>query len=69
MLGIIAFVAACLLWQAIKNAFRGKPKLSITVGGMHAVADCGCEVEIGNGMKKVVKPCEAHKLLSRTTNS
>jgi hypothetical protein len=69
MLGIIAFVAACLLWQAIKNAFRGKPKMTITVGGLHAVADCGCEVEMGEGWKKVTKPCQAHKLLSKATNS
>jgi hypothetical protein len=61
MIQIILFVAACLVWQAIKNAVCGKkrPTVSLGVGGTRAVAMCGCNV-VDN---KVVAPCSAHKAM------
>lgn len=64
---IILFVAACLVWQAIKNAVRGPRKpvvrlggdLTVRVGSVHAVAACGCDT-MDN---KVVKACAAHRLM------
>jgi hypothetical protein len=61
MIQIILFVAACLIWQGIKNQLHGKkrPTVSLAGGEIHAVAMCGCDT-VEN---KVVRPCSAHKAM------
>lgn len=64
MIQIILFVAACLVWQAIKNKLRGprRPTVSLTGGGAHILAVCGCDV-VDN---RVARPCAAHKVMIET---
>lgn len=62
MIEIIGFVAACLVWQSVKDWLRGgrrKPELTVRMGAMHSVAKCGCDTVDG----KVVSPCSAHRAM------
>lgn len=61
MIQIILFIAACLVWQSIKDKLRGKkrPTVSLISSKDHVEAMCGCDTA-GN---RVVRPCEAHKAM------
>lgn len=65
MIQLIAFVMACLVWQAIKDSIRGtkKPTVTLRVGGLHAVAECGCDTVTEDGKQRVVNPCQAHRIM------
>ena len=58
MIDIILFVAACLIWQSIKDKLRGKkPTVSLNYSRGHVEAMCGCDT----ANNKVVRPCSAHR--------
>lgn len=65
MIQIILFVAACLVWQKIKDALRGPrvPTVSIKASSKAIKARCGCSVVNGNEGDRVVEPCAAHKVM------
>ena len=74
MIGIILFVAACLMWQGAKNKWRAW-RLNQTIGhgrlrrlpGSPARLNCGCEVimeEVPFATRaRVLKPCAAHEIM------
>ncbi len=61
MIEIILFVAACLVWQSIKDKLRGKrkPTVSLCSRETHVEAMCGCDT----ANKRVVRPCSAHRAM------
>ncbi len=61
MIEIIFFVAACLIWQSIKDMLRGKkkPMVSLNSAKGHIEAICGCNT----ANNRVVRPCSAHRAM------